>query len=117
MKVNYARLQSIDKQQISDTVPIGKMGTDGYKYRGTKKAPIIVIGDSNVGQGKSYAATIGDYIAMATSVETYSISKVGGGNIGPQMFRNKSSFLKNKKAVVWVFDGRELYGHFKDPEF
>ena len=90
---------------------------DGYKYRGTKKAPIIVIGDSNVGQGKSYAATIGDYIAMATSVETYSISKVGGGNIGPQMFRNKSSFLKNKKAVVWVFDGRELYGHFKDPEF
>ena len=31
VKVNYARLQSIDKQQISDTVPIGKMGTDGYK--------------------------------------------------------------------------------------
>ena len=90
---------------------------DGYKYFGTKKAPIIVIGDSNAGQGKSYAATIGDYIAMATSVETYSISKVGGGNIGPQMFKGKSRFLKDKKAVVWVFDGRELYGNFRDPEF
>lgn len=31
VKVNYARLMSIDKQQISDTVPIGKMGTNGYK--------------------------------------------------------------------------------------
>ena len=90
---------------------------DGYRYRGTKKAPIAVIGDSNVGQGKSYSATIGDYIAMITSVETYSISKVGGGNIGPQMFKGKFKFLNGKKAVVWVFDGRELYGHFKDPEF
>ena len=93
------------------------LGTDGYKYRGSKKAPIIVIGDSNVGQGKSYGAQIGAYIAAATSVETYSISKVGGGNIGPQMFKGKKSFLEGKKAVVWVFDGRELYGHFKAPEF
>jgi hypothetical protein len=93
------------------------LGTDGYKYRGSKKAPIIVIGDSNVGQGKSYGAHIGAYIAAATSVETFTISKVGGGNIGPQMFKGKSSFLEGKKAVVWVFDGRELYGHFKDPEF
>ena len=92
------------------------LGTDGYKYRGTKKAPIIIIGDSNVEQGKSYGAHIGAYIAMATSVETYSISKVGGGNIGPQMFKGKSKFLKDKKAVVWVFDGRELYGNFKNPE-
>ena len=93
------------------------LGTDGYKYRGSKKAPIIVIGDSNVGQGKSYGAQIGAYIAAATSVETFTISKVGGGNIGPQMFKGKGSFLEGKKAVVWVFDGRELYGHFKAPEF
>ena len=93
------------------------LGTDGYKYRGTKKAPIIVIGDSNVGQGKSYGADIAAYIAMATSVETFPISKVGGGNSGPQMFKGKSKFLKDKKAVVWVFDGRELYGEFKKPEF
>ncbi len=93
------------------------LGTDGYKYRGSKKAPIIVIGDSNVGQGKSYGAHIGAYIAAATSVETFTISKVGGGNIGPQMFKGKGNFLEGKKAVVWVFDGRELYGHFKDPEF
>lgn len=93
------------------------LGTDGYKYRGSKKAPIIIIGDSNVGQGKSYGAHIGAYIAALTSVETFTISKVGGGNIGPQMFKGKSSFLEGKKAVVWVFDGRELYGHFKNPEF
>lgn len=93
------------------------LGTDGYKYRGTKKAPIIVIGDSNAGQGKAYSATIGDYIAMATSVETYTISRVGGGNVGPQMFKGKAKFLKDKKAVVWVFDAREIYGVFKDPEF
>lgn len=93
------------------------LGTDGYKYRSSKKAPIIVIGDSNVGQGKSYGAHIGAYIAALTSVETFTISKVGGGNIGPQMFKGKSSFLEGKKAVVWVFDGRELYGHFKNPEF
>ena len=30
------------------------------------------------------------------------------------MFKGKESFLEGKKAVVWVFDGRELYGHFKD---
>ena len=93
------------------------LGTDGYKYRGSKKAPIVIIGDSNVGQGKSYGAHIGAYIASLTSVETFTISKVGGGNIGPQMFKGKESFLEGKKAVVWVFDGRELYGHFKDPEF
>ena len=93
------------------------LGTDGYKYRGSKKASLIVIGDSNVGQGKSYGAHIGAYIAMATSVETFTISKVGGGNIGPQMFKGKSSFLEGKKAVIWVFDGRELYGEFKKPEF
>ncbi len=93
------------------------LGTDGYKYRGSKKAPIIVIGDSNAGQGKSYGAQIGAYIASLTSVETFTISKVGGGNIGPQMFKGKGSFLEGKKAVVWVFDGRELYGHFKAPEF
>ena len=63
-----------------------------------------------MGQGKSYGAHIGAYIASLTSVETFTISKVGGGNIGPQMF-------KGKKAVVWVFDDRELYGHFKAPEF
>ena len=93
------------------------LGTDGYKYRGSKKAPLIVIGDSNVGQGKSYGAHIGAYITMATSIETFTISKVGGGNIGPQMFKGKSSFLEGKKAVIWVFDGRELYGEFKKPEF
>jgi len=93
------------------------LGTDGYKFRGSKKAPIIVIGDSNAGQGKSYGAHIGAYIATLTSVETFTISKVGGGNIGPQMFKGKESFLEGKKAVVWVFDGRELYGHFKAPEF
>ena len=93
------------------------LGTDGYKYRGSKKAPLIVIGDSNVGQGKSYGAHIGAYITMATSIETFTISKVGGGNIGPQMFKGKSSFLEGKKAVIWVFDGRELYGDFKAPEF
>ena len=93
------------------------VGTDGYKYRGSKKAPIIIIGDSNVGQGKSYGAHIGAYIASLTSVETFTIGKVGGGNIGPQMFKGKSKFLEGKKAVVWVFDGRELYGHFKAPEF
>ena len=93
------------------------LGTDGYKYRGSKKAPLIVIGDSNVGQGKSYGAHIGAYITMATSIETFTISKVGGGNIGPQMFKSKSSFLEGKKAVIWVFDGRELYGEFKKPEF
>ncbi|MBR6123385.1 hypothetical protein IKQ19_07300, partial [Candidatus Saccharibacteria bacterium] len=75
------------------------------------------IGDSNVGQGKSYGAHIGAYIASLTSVETFTIGKVGGGNIGPQMFKGKSKFLEGKKAVVWVFDGRELYGHFKAPEF
>lgn len=93
------------------------LGTDGYKYRGSKKAPIVIIGDSNVGQGKSYGAHIGAYIAAATSIETFTIGKVGGGNIGPQMFKGKESFLEGKKAVVWVFDGRELYGHFKAPEF
>jgi len=105
-------------KEIEYTVKEQKvLGTDGYKYRGSKKAPIIVIGDSNAGQGKSYGAHIGAYIAAATSIETFTISKVGGGNIGPQMFKGKSKFLKDKKAVIWVFDGRELYGRFKNPEF
>ncbi len=31
LKINYARLMSINRQAISDTTPIGTMGTDGYK--------------------------------------------------------------------------------------
>jgi hypothetical protein len=33
------------------------------------------------------------------------------------MFKDRSEFLDGKKMVVWVFDGRELYGDFSMPEF
>lgn len=90
---------------------------DGKKYHGTKKAPIVVIGDSNTSQGSNNATNIGAYIAQATGEETFTISKIGGGNIGPTLFKGKNRFLEGKKAVVWVFDGRELYGEFEEPVF
>lgn len=90
---------------------------DGKKYRGSKKAPIVVIGDSNAGHGSSISSNIGAYIAQNIGEETYTISKVGGGNIGPTLFKNREDFLHGKKAVVWVFDGRELYGKFQKPAF
>lgn len=90
---------------------------DGKKYHGTKKAPIVVIGDSNTSQGSNNATNIGAYIALATGEETFTISKIGGGNIGPTLFKGKNRFLEGKKAVVWVFDGRELYGEFEEPVF
>lgn len=90
---------------------------DGKKYRGSKKAPIVVIGDSNAGQGSNISSNIGAYIAQSIGEETYTISKVGGGNIGPTLFKNREDFLHGKKAVVWVFDGRELYGKFQKPAF
>lgn len=90
---------------------------DGKKYHGSKKAPIVVIGDSNTSQGSNNSSNIGAYIAQATGEETFTISKIGGGNIGPTLFKNRDSFLKGKKAVVWVFDGRELYGEFAEPVF
>lgn len=90
---------------------------DGKKYHGTKKAPIVVIGDSNTSQGSNNSTNIGAYIAQATGEETFTISKIGGGNIGPTLFKGKNRFLEGKKAVVWVFDGRELYGEFEEPVF
>lgn len=90
---------------------------DGKKYHGSKKAPIVVIGDSNTSQGSNNSTNIGAYIAQATGEETFTISKIGGGNIGPTLFKGKNRFLEGKKAVVWVFDGRELYGEFAEPVF
>lgn len=90
---------------------------DGKKYHGSKKAPIVIIGDSNTSQGVNISSNIGAYIAQATGEETFTISKIGGGNIGPTLFKNRNRFLEGKKAVVWVFDGRELYGEFEEPVF
>ena len=36
---------------------------------------------------------------------------------GERLEKLIKEILEGKKAVVWVFDGRELYGHFKAPEF
>ena len=90
---------------------------DGTMYHGPRNAPILVIGDSNVGQGHVYSSDIASLITQATGYETYAISKVGAGNFGPRMFKGKAKFLENRKVLVWVFDGRELYGRVVMPEF
>lgn len=90
---------------------------NGKKYRGTKDAPIVVIGDSNANFMWMVASNIGAYIAQATGIKTFTRSRIGGGNLGPTLFKDRSEFLDGKKVVVWVFDGRELYGKFRMPEF
>lgn len=89
----------------------------GKRYRDRKSAPIVIIGDSNTGHGLEYSSHMGALIAHATGLETFTISKVGAGNVGPRIFKGKSRFLSGKKVVVWIFDGRELYGNFAMPEF
>lgn len=89
----------------------------GRPFRGSSKAPIVILGDSNTGQGRPYSSDIGSLIAYHTGHETFTISKVGAGNSGPRLFKGKESFLQGKKAVVWIFDGRELYGNIVKPEF
>lgn len=89
----------------------------GLPFRGSSKAPIVILGDSNTGQGRPYSSDIGSLIAYHTGHETFTISKVGAGNSGPRLFKGKESFLQGKKAVVWVFDGRELYGNIVKPVF
>ncbi len=86
-------------------------------FRGTAKAPIIILGDSNASQGRSFASDIGSLIAYYTGLETFTISKVGAGNTGPSLFKGKNAFLQGKTAVIWVFDGRELYGKIVKPSF
>lgn len=89
----------------------------GRNYRGSKDAPIVIIGDSNADYRWNFASNIGAFIAQATGFKTFTRSRIGGGNLGPTLFKGRSKFLKGKKVVVWVFDGRELYGKFKMPEF
>lgn len=89
----------------------------GKKYQSSKSAPVIVIGDSNADFGWNSSSNIGAYIAHMTGIETFTHSKIGGGNAGATIFKGRDNFLKGKKVVVWVFDGRELYGVFKMPEF
>ncbi|MCK9181620.1 MAG: hypothetical protein M0P13_01900 [Fibrobacteraceae bacterium] len=93
------------------------VGENRKNYKGPKKAPILVIGDSNAGEGLSRASDVGSLITKETGVETFSISKVGAANFGPIFFKGKSNFLENRRAIVWVFDGREIYGHFRNPQF
>ena len=90
---------------------------EGKRYHGSKDAPIVVIGDSNADFGWNSSSNIGAYIAQATGVKTFTRSRIGGGNLGPTLFKGRSKFLEGKKMVVWVFDGRELYGNFSMPEF
>ena len=90
---------------------------EGKRYRGSKDAPIVIIGDSNADFGWNSSSNIGAYIAQATGIETFTRSRIGGGNYGPTLFKDRSEFLEGKKMVVWVFDGRELYGDFSMPEF
>jgi len=93
------------------------MDTQGIPYRDNKRAPIVIIGDSNAGHGLQYSSHIGALIAQTSGLGTFTISKVGAGNTGPRVFKGKSRFLSSKKVIVWVFDGRELYGKFAMPEF
>lgn len=90
---------------------------EGKRYHGSKDAPIVVIGDSNADFGWNSSSNIGAYIAQATGIKTFTRSRIGGGNLGPTLFKGRSKFLEGKKMVVWVFDGRELYGDFSMPEF
>lgn len=90
---------------------------EGKRYRGSKDAPIVVIGDNNADFGWNSSSNIGAYIAQATGIKTFTRSRIGGGNLGPTLFKDRSEFLDGKKMVVWVFDGRELYGDFSMPEF
>jgi hypothetical protein len=90
---------------------------EGKRYHGSKDAPIVVIGDSNADFGWNSSSNIGAYIAQATGIKTFTRSRIGGGNLGPTLFKDRSEFLEGKKMVVWVFDGRELYGDFSMPEF
>ena len=90
---------------------------EGKRYHGSKDAPIVVIGDSNADFGWNSSSNIGAYIAQATGIKTFTRSRIGGGNLGPTLFKDRSEFLDGKKMVVWVFDGRELYGDFSMPEF
>jgi hypothetical protein len=90
---------------------------EGKRYHGSKDAPIVVIGDSNADFGWNSSSNIGAYIAQATGIKTFTRSRIGGGNFGPTLFKGRSKFLEGKKMVVWVFDGRELYGDFSMPEF
>lgn len=90
---------------------------EGKRYHASKDAPIVVIGDSNADFGWNSSSNIGAYIAQATGIKTFTRSRIGGGNLGPTLFEGRSEFLEGKKMVVWVFDGRELYGDFSMPEF
>lgn len=90
---------------------------NGKNYHGSKDAPIVVIGDSNANFRWKVASNIGAFIAQATGIKTFTRSRIGGGNLGPTLFKGRSDFLEGKKLVVWVFDGRELYGKFRMPEF
>ena len=90
---------------------------EGKRYHASKDAPIVVIGDSNADFGWNSSSNIGAYIAQATGIKTFTRSRIGGGNLGPTLFKGRSEFLEGKKMVVWVFDGRELYGDFSMPEF
>lgn len=100
-----------------DVQVLKTVDAEGKRYRGSKDAPIVVIGDSNADFGWDSSSNIGAYIAQATGIKTFTRSRIGGGNLGPTLFKDRSDFLDGKKMVVWVFDGRELYGDFSMPEF
>lgn len=101
--------------KVEESVVIDK--TSGANYHDNRKAPVVIIGDSNAGHGLQYSSHIGALIAAKSGLPTFTISKVGAGNTGPRVFKGKARFLASKKAVIWVFDGRELYGRFGMPEF
>ena len=90
---------------------------EGRFYFDPPSAQVIILGDSNAGQGMTWNAHVGALIAACLGVPTLSISKVGAANIGATLFKGKGNFLKNRKVLVWIFDGRELYGNFRMPQF
>lgn len=110
----YLQNEKFPSYQVHETKVVTEQG---IPFRSSPKAPIIVIGDSNTSQGRAFASDIGSLIAYYTGLETFTISKVGAGNFGPRLFKGKDAFLQGKTAVVWVFDGRELYGKIVMPSF
>jgi len=110
----YLQNNSVPSYQVHETKVVTKQG---IPFHPTPKAPIIIIGDSNTSQGRAFASDIGSLIAYYMGLETFTISKVGAGNFGPRLFKGKNAFLQGKKAIVWVFDGRELYGKIVMPSF
>ncbi len=108
-----AHLPDAEKSHYApDTLPVFRIFKNGEPYKGTRDAPILLMGDSFTGVFESVDAKNGgpgSLLAYATGLDVEVLTSWGGGpGVRHRMIKSKKS-LASKRLVIYMMTARDFW--------